>query len=71
MLRFGEADDAPSSLGRGSRCTVMSNIRQRQAVAAESSLNFVEIGDLCWYIYQLCEEVGYTMEEARKDNIGN
>lgn len=28
-----------------------------------------EIGDLCWYLYQLCEEVGYTMEEARKDNI--
>ena len=28
-----------------------------------------EIGDLCWYIYQLCEEVGYSMEEARKDNI--
>ena len=28
-----------------------------------------EIGDLCWYLYQLCEEVGYTMEEARADNI--
>ncbi len=28
-----------------------------------------EIGDLCWYLYQLCEEVGYTMEQARKDNI--
>ena len=28
-----------------------------------------EIGDLCWYLYQLCEEVGYTMEEARSDNI--
>lgn len=28
-----------------------------------------EIGDLCWYLYQLCEEVGYTMEEARRDNI--
>lgn len=28
-----------------------------------------EIGDLCWYLYQLCEVVGYTMEEARADNI--
>ena len=28
-----------------------------------------EIGDLCWYLYQLCEEVGYTMEDARRDNI--
>lgn len=28
-----------------------------------------EIGDLCWYLYQLCEEVEYTMEDARRDNI--
>ena len=28
-----------------------------------------ELGDLCWYLYQLCEVVGYTMEEARADNI--
>ena len=28
-----------------------------------------EIGDLCWYLYQLCEVVDYTMEQARADNI--
>ena len=28
-----------------------------------------EIGDLLYYIHILCEEVGYTMEEARADNI--
>lgn len=28
-----------------------------------------EIGDLCWYLYQLCDEIGYSMDEARTDNI--
>ena len=28
-----------------------------------------EIGDLCWYLYQLADEIGYTIDQARKDNI--
>lgn len=28
-----------------------------------------EIGDLLYYIHILCNEINYTMEEARKDNI--
>lgn len=28
-----------------------------------------EIGDLCWYLFQLAEEVGYSIEEAQSDNL--
>lgn len=28
-----------------------------------------EIGDLMWYLIQLCEEVGYSLDEAKIDNI--
>lgn len=28
-----------------------------------------EIGDLCWYLVQLCEEVDYSLEQAFIDNI--
>ena len=28
-----------------------------------------EIGDLMWYLLQLCDEIGYTLEQAKVDNI--
>ena len=28
-----------------------------------------EIGDLMWYLVQLCNEVGYSLDEAKLDNI--
>ncbi len=28
-----------------------------------------EIGDCMWYLVQLCEEVGYSLDEAKVDNI--
>ena len=28
-----------------------------------------EIGDLLYYIHILCDEIGYTMEQCRADNI--
>lgn len=28
-----------------------------------------EIGDLCWYLYQLCDLIGYSLEQAKIDNI--
>ena len=28
-----------------------------------------EIGDCLWYIYQLADEVGYTIDKAKVDNI--
>lgn len=28
-----------------------------------------EIGDVMWYLVQLCDEVGYSMDQAKIDNI--
>ena len=28
-----------------------------------------EIGDVMWYLIQLCDEVGYSLDEAKVDNI--
>lgn len=28
-----------------------------------------EISDVMWYLIQLCEEVGYSLDEAKVDNI--
>ena len=28
-----------------------------------------EIGDLMWYLVQLCDEIGYSLDEAKVDNI--
>lgn len=28
-----------------------------------------EIGDVLWYLVQLCEEIDYTLEEAMVDNV--
>lgn len=28
-----------------------------------------EIGDIMWYMYQLLEEIGYSPEDCRRDNI--
>lgn len=28
-----------------------------------------EIGDVMWYLVQLCDEVGYSLDEAKVDNI--
>lgn len=28
-----------------------------------------ECGDLMWYLYQMLEEIGYTPDECREDNI--
>ena len=28
-----------------------------------------EIGDMMWYLLQLCDEIGYSIEQAKVDNI--
>ena len=28
-----------------------------------------EIGDLLWYLIQLCNEIGYSLDQAKVDNI--